>query len=192
MIRARRLLPDDAIATLIVDCHSESGDQCSSTYQASKERQEDVDKLIAEVKKRSPSIGDVWLVGTSMGTISSSFIPMHNPTAYAGAIHTATITDPYARNSYKELGNFDYKKPSAFHFFIHHINDPCGLTSYSSAKSISEKFNVPLITVTGGGGFQGAACEAMTQHGFRGKEKEVMTAIATIIKSGKVDQPEIN
>ncbi len=192
LIRARRFLPDDTVATLIVDCHSESGDQCSSIYQASKERQEDVDKLIAEVKKRSPSISEVWLVGTSMGTISSSFIPLHNPTAYVGAIHTAAITDPYARNSYQELGNFDYKKPSAFHFFIHHINDPCSLTTYPSAKSISEKFSAPLITVSGGSGFQGAACEAMTQHGFRGKEKEVMTAIATIIKSGKVNQLEIN
>jgi hypothetical protein len=192
LIRARRFLADDAIATLIVDCHSESGDQCSSSYQASKERQEDVDKLIAEVKTRVPSIGEVWLVGTSMGTISSSFMPMYSPRAYAGAIHTSTITEPYARNSYKELGNFNYKNPPSFHFFIHHINDPCSLTTYASAKSISEKFNAPLITVSSGGGFQGGACEAMTQHGFRGKEKEVMAFIATIIKSGKVNQLEIN
>lgn len=192
LIRARRFLPDSSIATLIVDCHSESGDQCSSTYQASKERQEDVDKLIAEVKKLTPSLTEVWLVGTSMGTISSSFLPLHHPAAYAGAIHTAAITDPYVRNSYKELGNFDYKKPAGLHFFIHHVNDPCSLTSYASAKIISEKYNAPLIAVSGGSGFQGGACEALTQHGFRGKEKEVMTEIAAIIKSGKASQLEIN
>jgi hypothetical protein len=33
---------------------------------------------------------------------------------------------------------------------------------------------------------------AMTQHGFRGKEKEVMAEIAAIIKSGKVSKLEIN
>ena len=192
LIRARRFLADDSVATLIVDCQSESGDYCSSGYQASKERQEDVDKLIAEVKKRTPSIGDVWLVGTSMGTISSSFMPLHNPTAYSGAIHTAAITEPYARNSYKELGGFDYKKPSPIHFFIHHVNDPCSLTPYASAKAIAEKFNVPLVTISGGGGFQGGVCEALTQHGFRGKEKEVMTEIAAIIKTGKASQLEIN
>lgn len=192
LIRARRFLADDSIATLIVDCQSESGDYCSAGYQVSKERQLDVDKLIAEVKKRTPSIGDVWLVGTSMGTISSSFMPLHNPTAYAGAIHTAAITDPYARNSFKELVNFDYRKSSVTNFFIHHINDPCSATPYSSAKMIAEKFNVPLVTVSGGGGFQGDDCKALTQHGFRGKEKEVMTEIASIIKSGKVSQLEIN
>jgi hypothetical protein len=41
-------------------------------------------------------------------------------------------------------------------------------------KNRSEKFGFPLVTVTGGAGFQGPPCEALTEHGFRGKEKEVM------------------
>ncbi len=192
LIRARRFLVDDSVASLIVDCYSESGDYCASSYQASKQRQEDVDKLIAEVKKRAPSITEVWLVGTSMGTISSSFMPMHNATGYAGAIHTAAITDPYAKGSYRELGGFDYKNSTVPQFFVHHANDPCALTTYPSAKSIAEKYNIPLITVTGGSGFQGGACEAFTEHGFRGKEKEVMNAMTAIIKSGKATQLEIN
>lgn len=191
LIRARRFLVDESVASLVVDCRSDSGDRCNSSYQASKQRQEDVDKLIAEVKKRSPSITDVWLVGTSMGTISSSFMPTHNPTGYAGAIHTAVITDPYAKGSYRELGGFDYKKPAAPQFFIHHKSDPCALTTYPSAKAISEKYGVTLITVSGGSGFQGPACEAFTEHGFRGKEKEVMNVITEIIKTGKASQPEI-
>jgi alpha/beta superfamily hydrolase len=192
LIRARRFLVDESVASLIVDCQSESGDDCSSGYQASKQRQEDVDKLIDEVKSRNPSIAEVWLVGTSKGTISSSFMVIYNPTGYAGAIHTASITDPYARGSYRELGGFDYKKASIPQFFVHHANDPCALTTYPSAKSIAEKYLVPLITVTGGSGFQGGACEAFTEHGFRGKEKEVMNAMTAIIKSGKATQLEIN
>ena len=34
-------------------------------------------------------------------------MPIHNPTGYKGAIHTASITDPYAKGSYRELGGFD-------------------------------------------------------------------------------------
>lgn len=192
LIRARRFIVDDSVASLIVDCQSESGDECSSSYQASKQRQEDVDKLIAEVKTRNPSITDVWLVGTSMGTISSSFMPIYNPAGYAGSIHTAAITDPYARGSYRELGGFDYKKSTVPQFFVHHVNDPCSLTTYPSAKTIAEKYNVPLISVLGGSGFQGGVCEAFTEHGFRGKEKEVMNAMTAIIKTGKANQLEIN
>lgn len=188
LIRARRFLADGAIATLVVDCHSESGDTCSGTYQASRERQQDVDKLIGEVKKRVPSIEQVWLVGTSLGTISSAFMPVYDPSAYAGAIHTATITGPYGRNSSRELIGFDYKKSAKPQFFIHHKDDPCAVTTYGGAKSISEKYNAPLITVEGGSGFQGAPCEAYSEHGFRGKEKEVMNAVAAIIKTGAASQ----
>jgi alpha/beta superfamily hydrolase len=185
LIRSRRHLATDAIATLIVDCHSGSGDYCSSSYQASLKRHQDVLKLIQEVKKQYPSIQQVWAIGTSMGTVSSSFALTHEPNIYAGAIHTASITEPNARNSYRELSNFDYAK--ANHIFIHHLNDPCYLTTHSGAKSIADKYELPLITVKGGGGFSGDACKAFTEHGFRGKEKEVMTAIGKILMTGRVE-----
>lgn len=192
LIRARRFVVDDSVASLVVDCQSESGDYCPSSYQASKQRQEDVDRLIAEVRSRAPSIAEVWLLGTSMGTISSAFMPVHNPTGYAGSIHTAMISDPYAKNSYRELGGFDYKKSAVPQFFVHHSADPCSLTTYPSAKAIADRFDFPIVTVTGGTGFQGPACEALTEHGFRGKEKEVMNAINTIVRTGKAAQLEIN
>lgn len=192
LIRSRGFLIDENIATLIVDCQSESGDYCSSSYQASKQRQVDVDKLIAEAKSRNPSIAEVWLVGTSMGTVSSSFMPIHNLTGYSGVIHTASITEPYAKNSYRELGDFDYKKATAPQFFVHHAADPCYLTTYTGAKSITDKYKLPLVTVTGGSDFKGNACQAFTEHGFRGKEKEVMAAIGGIIKTGSAKQLDIN
>ena len=192
LIRSRRHLVDDSIATLIVDCQSDSGDYCSSAYQASRERQLHVQQLIDEARKSNPSIKEVWLVGTSMGTISSSFMPVYAPNAYSGAIHTASITDPYARGSYRELRDFDYKKSGVPQFFVHHKNDPCSLTTYLGAKSISEKHSIPLITVTGGSGFQGDACQAHTEHGFKGKEKEVMSAIGHIIRAGKAESLEVH
>jgi hypothetical protein len=191
LIRSRRHLADSSVAILTVDCQSDSGDYCSSSYQASKERQIHIKTLIDEVKKRNPSIQEVWLIGTSMGTISSSFMPVYDPQAYAGAIHTAAITEPYARNSYRELADFDYKKSGIKQFFIHHKNDPCYLTTWSGAKSISSKYGAPLITVFGGSNFQGDACNAFTEHGFRGKEREVMAVIGQILKSGKPESTEI-
>jgi hypothetical protein len=125
-------------------------------------------------------------------TISSSFLPTHNTTGYTGAIHTAVISEPFAKGSYRELANFDYKKSPVPQFFVHHANDPCPITTYAGVKSIAEKFKIPLISVSGGSGFQGAACEAFTEHGFRGKEKEVLSVISAIIKTGKAIQLEIN
>ena len=192
LIRARRQLVDGPVASLVVDCHSASGDMCSSQYQSSVQRQLDVDALIAEVKRQAPTIEEVWLVGTSMGTLSSSFMPLHNPGGYAGAIHTAAITDPTARGSYRELAGFDYGKARTPQFFVHHRQDPCALTPYSGAVAIAERHRLPLVSVSGGGGFQGKACEAFTEHGFRGREKEVMHAIRTIMLNGRASQLDID
>lgn len=188
LIRSRRHLANELISTLVVDCRSNSFLSCSSSYQASKSRQEDVDKLIEHVQKNNPTIKEVWLVGTSMGVISSSFMPMHNLKGYTGAIHTASITEPYAKDSYRELGDFDYKKSSVPQFFIHHINDPCHFTSYKGAKEISSRFEIPLITVSGGSEFRGHPCQAFTEHGFMGIEKQVMQSIAEIIITGKASK----
>jgi hypothetical protein len=187
LIRARRHLVSDQLASLVVDCRSDSGDYCSSSYQSSLMRQQDVAQLVQLVKQMKPSIKNIWIVGTSMGTVSSSFMPIHEPFIYSGAIHTAAITEPYSRNSYKELGAFDYKKSKIPQIFIHHRDDPCYLTTYSGAKSIAEKYGLTLITVTGSSDVSGPACNAFTEHGFRGKEKEVMAAIGRIMISGQVE-----
>jgi hypothetical protein len=190
LIRSRRFLADESIATLIVDCHSESGDYCSAAYQSSQDRQQHVQKLIDAVKGQYPSLNEVWLIGTSMGTISSAFLPTYDPKSYAGAIHTASITEPWAQGSYRELANFDYRQSGIPQIFVHHRDDPCGLTTYSGAKKISEKFGFALITVLGGSGFQGGACQAQTEHGFKGIEPQTMRAIANILKSGKSEKLE--
>jgi molybdopterin biosynthesis enzyme MoaB len=184
LIRSRRHLADDTIATLVVDCLSDSGDTCSSGYQASPERQKHVQLLIDKVRTLQPSIQKVWLVGTSLGTISSSFMAMYGGQAYAGALHTASITEPLARNSYRELNQFDYSKAVIPQAFVHHRDDPCSITIYSGAQAIASRYKLPLVTVTGGSGFTGNACQAQTQHGFKGYEAEVMRFMAAQMKSG--------
>ena len=192
LIRARRHLADTEIAMLIVDCKPTVTGVCSSSYQSSPERHDDVSKLILEVKKKYPSIKEVWLIGTSMGTISSSFMPTYDANFYSGAIHTAAITEPTKRGSYGELVGFNYKKVNVPQFFVHHKDDPCDKTTYSGAQKITKEFNLPLITVLGGSGFKGPPCETETQHGFKGVEKEVMNSIQDIIKNKKANKTEIN
>jgi hypothetical protein len=185
LIRARRHLVGEQLATLVIDCRSDSGDYCSSAYQASLMRHQDVAQLVKLVKQMKPSIKNIWIVGTSMGTVSSSFMPTYEPFIYNGAIHTASITEPYSKNSYRELGGFDYKKSKIPQVLIHHREDPCHLTTYSGAKSISEKYGITLITVSGSSDKSGPACNAFTEHGFRGKEKEVMESISHLIQTGQ-------
>jgi len=191
LVRARRHLADERIALLLVDCRSDSGDECSAKYQASPGRQTDVMPLIQAVRQQWPSIQKVWLVSTSMGSISSAFMALHGKGVYAGSIHTAAITEPYATHSYRELGGFDYGQITGVQAFVHHQNDPCPMTTHSGAAKLAQKFNVPLVTVHGGSGFQGHPCRAFTEHGFRGKEREVMQHIGQILKTGQASNADV-
>jgi len=191
LIRSRRHLADEAIATLVVDCVSDSGDMCTSAYQASPERAQDVRVLIERVLQLQPSLQKVWLVGTSMGTISSSFMARLGGRAFAGAVHTASITEPLAPKSYRELADFDYGKVGIPQLFVHHKDDPCSLTSYAGALQITSRYRLPLLSVTGGSGFTGGACQAQTQHGFKNRERDVMRHIADAIKTGILVNAEL-
>lgn len=191
LIRSRRHLADETIATLVVDCLSDSGDMCTSAYQASRERAQDVRVLIDRVLQMQPSLQKVWLVGTSMGTISSSFVARYGGRAYAGAVHTASITEPLALKSYRELADFDYGKTDIPQLFVHHKDDPCSLTSYAGALQITARYRLPLLSVTGGSGFTGGPCQAQTQHGFKGRERDVMRHIADAIKTGTLASAEL-
>ena len=189
LIRARRHLVDDDVAALIVDCHPKSGPICSADYQTSEGRQRDVAALIQETIPRLPSIQEIWLIGTSMGTLSSAFMPFHEKTHYAGAIHTATLTETFER--YPQLHDFSYKSQEIPQFFIHHESDPCRLTQYSKIQKVAQRNNIFLITAHGGGNFKGDACKAFTEHGFRGIEKQVMREIKFILKNKKSSGKQI-
>jgi hypothetical protein len=167
--------------TLLVDCHTSVGSTCTPSYQASRDRYRHVKALIEATQKRTPSIKQVYLVSTSAGSISSAFIAKYGQNQFSGVIHTASI-DPTAPRSYPELTNFDYSAIRIPQAFIHHIDDPCRLTGYNYIRSVAERYRVPLITVSGGDDFTGDACNAHTQHGFKGKEAAVMQHILKMVR----------
>jgi hypothetical protein len=46
---------------------------------------------------------------------------------------------------------------------------------------VADKYQLPLISVTGGSDFRGQPCMAFTQHGFRNKEVTVMRHILKML-----------
>lgn len=180
LIRARRHLVTDQVMTLLVDCHTSVGDVCKPEYQASEKRYRHVKAVIDATKSQWPSIRRVYLLSTSAGSISSAFMAKYGQTEFAGVIHTASI-DPTAARSYTQLTNFDYGSITIPQAFIHHVDDPCSITSYHYIRSVADKYQLPLISVTGGSDFRGQPCMAFTQHGFRNKEVAVMRHILTML-----------
>ncbi len=180
LIRARRFLVTENVMTLLVDCHTQVGDVCKPEYQATPDRYRHVKAVIDAAKIKLPSIKQVYLLSTSAGSISSAFMAQYGQAEFSGVIHTASI-DPTAYRSYTQLANFDYSAITIPQAFIHHVEDPCSITQYSYIRSVAEKYQVPLVSVSGGSDFRGQPCMAFTQHGFRNKELVVMKHILKML-----------
>jgi hypothetical protein len=185
VVRERLRLLDQDIATLVLDCRSDFLTLCDDGYQTSEQRFKDIRPLMDLAKSSFPSIKQVWLLSTSRGFVTSATISKYSSNYFTGVIHTAGVVDMFVK--YPDA----IAKSVTPQFFVHHADDPCIYTSYSTAQILAKKIKAPMITVHGGSGYFGGSCQAHTQHGFKGMEEKVMTTISKLIKTGTVEQTEI-
>jgi pimeloyl-ACP methyl ester carboxylesterase len=188
LVRARRHLVDDQILTVMVDCPKARWESCDDAYRTSDGHAEDVGAVIDKVKA-DYGVSQVYLIGTSYGTVSSAFLARKLARRIDGAVHTSTFTDPRVGRGQSHglaMWNFDWNASQAEQLFVHHRDDPCPVTRYRSI--VARKGNAPLITVRGTQGARGEPCEAFSAHGIVGRERAVMLAIAQWMESRKVEE----
>jgi pimeloyl-ACP methyl ester carboxylesterase len=186
LIRARRHLVSDQIAVAILDCPSDHLEACGDGYRSSEAHVEDVRQQIAALRKRLPPGIRVALVGTSYGTVSSEVLALRLGEEIDAAVHTASITAATETRS-RPLFGLDVSKARSRQLFVHHVDDPCDMTPFAGLKRYEGV--VPILRVVGTGTPRGPACEAFTAHGFVGRERLVMEAVAGWLLSGKVGSP---
>lgn len=186
LLRARRFLNTDKLFTVLVDCPTDKWEACEDDYRTSPEHVADIADVVAALRADGGATA-LYLVGTSYGTVSSSFLARSLTGKIEGAVHTATFTDPRSGGKHRHgaaMASFDWTKATVPQLFVHHRDDPCELTRYSSV--FQRRNDLPLITVEGVKEPRGDACLAFTAHGFVGRERAVMTAIRDWITDRKV------
>jgi dienelactone hydrolase len=182
LVRARHLLVRPGIATLLVDCRSDSGDSCRESYVLSKERVDDVAKLLARAKQDVPTATKVWAVGHSFGGHSSAAFARWGAGVVDGAIYASAI---FARSrTYPMLAGWDLSQAKVPQLIVAHRNDPCPGTKFSAAEYTARRYNIPLVTVTEASGGKGDPCGAFSEHGFVGAERVFMDIIADAVENG--------
>ena len=171
LVRSRRLFAANGIAVAVVDAPSDRASGMDDYFRLGAAHAEDIAKVIADLKTRFPGL-PVFLIGTSRGTISAASIAKRGP-AVDGVVLTATLF--LANKRAPGLSGFDFATIPSPLLFVHHIDDGCHETPYSSAKRLAERY--PLVSVAGGDPPQSAPCQAMSPHGFLGKEAPTVEAM---------------
>lgn len=156
VIRTRPLIVDDEFATV-----------ATNTTQSP----ERIQAVLDDIKRRFPG-AQVYLMGTSNGTGATMALAGYLSDKIAGEIHTASLN---------AIHSFNAKRYANRHLVVHHENDPCRFTLFSSAEASHERYGNEFIAMKGGISV-GDFCEPFSHHGFNGVERETIEAIKNWIK----------
>jgi hypothetical protein len=183
LVRSRGLFVQQGFTVAVLDVPS---DQTSGmhAFRLSPEHRTDIAAVIAYLRQQAAV--PVWLVGTSMGTISAANGARLTSGGPDGIVLTSSILRPS-----EMLNGSVYDAASGVKvptLFVHNKDDACKVCPYGELSSLMSKFTVPrkeLIAFEGGDPPISDPCEALSRHGYIGLEPQVVAAIAGWIKAGK-------
>lgn len=178
LVRSRELFVDKNMMSVVVDTPSDNPQGISDGFRKSDVEVNDLSKIIDDVKVRFPGI-KVYFIGTSRGTVSAAYAGSALQSKLTGIVLTSTVTLVKRAG----LGDFDFKSIKIPMLIVHHHEDGCPVALYGEAKNIAEKYKISFVTVYGGDAPRSAPCEALSQHGYLGKEKETVNEIKNWINN---------
>lgn len=181
LIRSRRHWLDEETLILSIDAPSDQWAGFSQWFRQDSRYGADVAALLAEASRRY-AVTDWTLVGTSEGSISAFHAARMNPALAQRLILTSSLF--LAAGHGPGLSGVSWEDLTVKLLWVHHEDDGCRFTPYGIAKKHAEKTRAPLVTVRGGAPGRGPPCEAFSQHGFVGIERDTILAMRSWVKTG--------
>ena len=129
----------------------------------------------------------MWVIGTSMGTISAAAAAIHDTEhRIAGVVLTSSVTTHKVVGAVPSQALDNIRVPT---LVVHHVRDGCkGCTPYEAKRIPAALKNAPvtaMLLIDEGGGESGDVCEALHFHGYIGAEPSVVDQIARWIQNQK-------
>lgn len=158
--------------------------EASEGFRASAEHAQDIAAVIAYLRQKAPV--PVWLIGTSMGTISAANVAARLRSGGPdGLVLTSSIVAASRRVAPIDA-SVDVGAIAVPTLIVHNKEDACIVCPFSAVPGFVERFtHAPrreLIAVSGGSPPQSDPCEPFARHGYFGIEDEVVGDIARWIK----------
>lgn len=184
LIRARRHWLDEETLVLSVDAPSDQWCCFSGRFRASKRYAEDLQGLMKEATAHFGTLPWV-LVGTSEGSVSVYFaaLALQEMQPQSKVIFTSSLFNNSSNS--QGVASLNMEEIHIPILWMHHAKDSCKWTPYWQAKRHAEKTKSALITVYPSNGSRGDVCEAFSEHGYIGYEKEAVQAMKHWVLTGQ-------
>ncbi len=187
LVRASDLFVERGFGVAIVDVPSDQAYGMSDQFRTSKEHTEDIQKLLGQLEPKLPK--PIYLVGTSRGTLSAAHLAISfKEQRLGGVVLTSSIGA--SKGGGMSLFNLPLEEITLPVLFVHHREDGCWAARFNDALQARERMKssprTQFIEVSGGDAPRSQPCEALSLHGYLGKEREVVTAITDWIQGKPV------
>ena len=170
---------DHETAVAVIDVPSDQwGIGYTPKFRKSTRHMEDVRAVIDDIKFRLHG-AKIFLIGNSQGSTSVAYAGKAFGKEVDGVVLAAAVFD-WAPASWRllhdaNLSDFDFSQISSPLLIVHHADDRCIATPFSSAVKHEGKY--PLLVVHGGNPARDNGCGPLGPHGFLGREEAVVNEI---------------
>lgn len=184
LARTRTLFRDNNFAVAVVDAPSEFRvkEGMPAKFRTSSEHVSDIDEVIKFMKKRFKK--PVWLIGTSRGTLSASYIGINSKEKIDGVVLTSSVSKANKEGTLRPITELNLENLSVPTLVVHHEDDGCYVSPAIGARKIYEQLGASKkeIKLFSGGKEKDKPCKGISHHGFFKIEKEVVDYISDFIK----------
>lgn len=181
VVRSRMHFAAEGFVVAVMEAPSDQSDGMKG-FRLGAQHAADLKALI--LRLRAENGGPVWVVGTSMGTISAT----HGVLAAGadGAVLTSSISLPSQNYPFSVL-SFPLEDIRAPVLIFHHWRDACRFSSWHGTEEIRARLvnsrKAERMAVDGGDSPQGDPCEPRGAHGFPGIERQAVALMSNWMKA---------
>lgn len=186
LVRTRNHFAENNLMTIVMDAPSDLQERKKGLKgkRMTNENLADI-KAIVDYARKQANI-PVWLVGTSRGTISATYVASREPNLVNGIVLTSTVSSSGKKGA-DSVMDVALEKITVPVLLVHHKHDNCNVSPASGIKKIADRLNNAKLVETkqfdGGKEKNGKECAGFSYHGYFKIEDGVVSSISDWIKS---------
>jgi pimeloyl-ACP methyl ester carboxylesterase len=187
LVRTRQRFAERGLLVAVLDVPSDRMTEALVRFRTSAEHAADVRALIVALRAETPV--PVWLVGTSMGSVSAASAAARlDEGGPDGVVLTSSVMGS-SREMGESLQDVALERIRVPVLMVHHRDDACRASRYADTswamRRLSAAPRKELLTFSGGDAPQSDACEPLAPHGYFGIEERVVEAIVAWITAAR-------
>ena len=186
LFRSADRFVQDGLLVAVIDTPSDHPDGLWD-WRTGQDHAADIAAVIAAL--RAEVKAPVWLIGTSMGTLSAASAAARLKTGGPDRIVLTSSVTERTRWSEETVGTVRLQDIAVPVLIVHHAHDGCRASPYAGAEALMDRLRNSakheFMAFDGGAAPRSDPCEPFAQHGYLGIENKVADAIAAWIKAAR-------